>query len=40
VEPVDRGTGQVGGVVLDAGLLARAPFRYVDKTMMTPAGPR
>ncbi|CAM5318895.1 hypothetical protein STENM223S_10399 [Streptomyces tendae] len=25
---------------LDAGLLRRAPFRYVDKTVMTPAGPR
>ncbi|MFJ2264439.1 tyrosine-type recombinase/integrase [Streptomyces sp. NPDC087844] len=25
---------------LDAGLLPRAPFRYVDKTVMTPAGPR
>ncbi|MFE4336051.1 site-specific integrase [Streptomyces sp. NPDC056831] len=25
---------------LDAGLLKRAPFRYVDKTVMTPAGPR
>ncbi|WP_406529232.1 site-specific integrase [Streptomyces sp. I8-5] len=25
---------------LDAGLLQRAPFRYVDKTVMTPAGPR
>nr|WP_237547716.1 site-specific integrase [Streptomyces sp. SID5476] len=25
---------------LDAGLLKRAPFRYVDKAVMTPAGPR
>jgi site-specific recombinase XerD len=25
---------------LDAGLLARAPFRYVDRTVMTPGGPR
>ncbi|MFI2913896.1 tyrosine-type recombinase/integrase [Streptomyces sp. PDY-4] len=25
---------------LDAGLLRRAPFRYVDKTVMTPVGPR
>ncbi|MFD1275409.1 hypothetical protein ACFQ51_39070 [Streptomyces kaempferi] len=25
---------------LDAGLLKRAPFRYVDKTVMTLAGPR
>ncbi|MGQ4363543.1 tyrosine-type recombinase/integrase [Streptomyces sp. SAS_272] len=25
---------------LDAGLLKRAPFRYVDKTVMTPSGPR
>ncbi|MGY1583181.1 hypothetical protein [Streptomyces sp. MN13] len=25
---------------LDAELLRRAPFRYVDKTVMTPAGPR
>ncbi|MGW0184726.1 hypothetical protein ACWDV7_03095 [Streptomyces sp. NPDC003362] len=25
---------------LDAGLLRQAPFRYVDKTVMTPASPR
>jgi site-specific recombinase XerD len=25
---------------LDAGLLPRAPFRYVDRTVMTPSGPR
>lgn len=38
-DAVSVGTWNRSVAALDAGLLERAPFRYIDKTVMTPAGP-